>query len=114
MEPLHALCSQFQAIKRTKPISVKTYLLSINETETNLEPLSSVIVERSVVVHDVDELEIMSLSALVIVLVVCRSDLDGSSSEGHVDGDGVGDDWDPTSGNEGVRGELAVQMLRGQ
>lgn len=76
-----------------------------------LEVLSGVSVERTVVVKDVDELEVVSSSALVIVLVVRRRDLDGSGSKGHVDGDGVGDDGDASLRKEGVDDELAVEVL---
>jgi len=79
--------------------------------KTDLEPLSGVVVEGSVVVEKVDELEVVPLSTLVIVVVVSRSDLDGSGSEGHVDGDGVGDDGDSSSRDEGVDGELSVEVL---
>jgi hypothetical protein len=51
------------------------------------------------------------LSALVIVRVVGRRVFDGASSKGH-DGDGVGDDGDSTSRDEGVGGELSVEVLK--
>lgn len=78
---------------------------------TDLEPLSSVVVEGSVVVEKVDKLEVVPLSTFVIVVIVSRSDLDGSGSESHVDGDGVGDDGDSSSRDERVDGELSVEVL---
>jgi len=78
---------------------------------TDLEPLSSVVVEGSVVVEKIDKLEVVPLSTLVIVVIVSRSDLDGSGSESHVDGDGVGDDGNSSSRDERVDGELSVEVL---
>lgn len=61
-----------------------------------LELLSGVLIVSSIVVHQIDKLEVVSLPAFVIVRVVSRGDLDGTSSEGHVDGDTIGNDGEPT------------------
>lgn len=76
-----------------------------------LESFTGIVIVRSVVVHQVDEFQVVPLAAFVIVVVVRRGDLDGTGTKGHVDGDRVADDGDP-SVNEGVFGELAVEMLQ--
>jgi hypothetical protein len=59
-----------------------------------LEKLSSILIEGTVVVHDVDKLEIVSLSDFIIIRIVCRGDLHSSGSEFHVDDDRICHDWD--------------------
>ncbi|KAI3493165.1 hypothetical protein L1887_42182 [Cichorium endivia] len=78
----------------------------VDDSTTRREALhagkvAAVFVEGTVVVEDVDELEVVALADLVIVGVVRRGDLDGTGSELHVDDDGVGDDGDLAAGDEG-------------
>lgn len=54
----------------------------------------------------------MPLSNLVIVGIMRRGDLDGTSSEFHVDDDGVCDDGKTTGRNERVFEEFAVKVLK--
>lgn len=56
-----------------------------------LELLSGIRVERSVVVQNVDDLQFMPLTNFVIVRVMCRGDLDSTSSELHIYHDVVAD-----------------------
>mmetsp|Transcript_21936 Transcript_21936/g.43110 ORF Transcript_21936/g.43110 Transcript_21936/m.43110 type:complete len:822 (-) Transcript_21936:905-3370(-) len=51
-------------------------------------------VDRSIVVKDRDFLKVVTAATCEIVRVMRRGDLDGSSSEGHINKDIVGDDWD--------------------
>lgn len=76
----------------------------------SLELLSGVLVVGTVVVHQVDKLEVVPLSAFVIVGVVSGSDLDGSGSESHVDGDVIGNDGE-SSVDERVFDVLSDQVL---
>ena len=78
---------------------------------TNLESFSSVGIEGSVVVEDVDERKAMTDPNLIIVSIVCRGNLDSSSTELHVDDDGVRDDWNSAI-NERMDGKFSVKMLR--
>ena len=75
------------------------------------ELLARVLVEGTVVVEDVDESEVMPCTDSVIVGVVRGGDLHGTGTELHVDGLRVGDDGHLAAGDEGVDGELAVQVL---
>ena len=79
--------------------------------ETHLELFPSVVVVSSVVVHQVDEFEVVPLSTFVIVRVVCGSNLDRSGSESHIDSDTVGNDRE-SSIDEGVLDVLSDQVLR--
>lgn len=78
---------------------------------SNLEFISSVGIESSVVVEDVDEREVMTDSNLVVVSVMCRGNLDSSGTKLHVNNDRVRDDWDSAM-NERVDGVFSVKMLR--
>jgi hypothetical protein len=64
-----------------------------------------------IIVHEVDKLEVVPHPALVIVLVMCWRNLHSTSTEGHVDGDGVGDDGNAAV-DERVDGELAMEVLK--
>lgn len=75
-----------------------------------LELFSSILVVSSVVVHQVDKLEVVPLSTFVIVRVVSGSNLDGSGSERHVNGDAIGDDGESTV-DERMLDVLANQVL---
>jgi hypothetical protein len=98
-------------------LDVKTLLLqgfqdrrSHMESLHALETLSGILVVGSVVVHQVDEFQVVPLSTFVVVVIVGRGDLDGTGTESHVDGDGVADDGD-SSVDEWMDGKLAVEML---
>jgi hypothetical protein len=97
--------------------NIKSLLLHLlDNLNPRMEPLqslklrSSVSVERSVVVEDVDEVEFVTLTDFVVVRVVGGGHLDRSSTERHVDGDRVGDDGEAAV-EEGVESELAVEVL---
>jgi hypothetical protein len=70
---------------------------------------SGVLVVSTVVVHKVDELEVVSLTTLEIVGIVSWSDLDSTSTKRHVDSDRVGNDGD-SSAVEWVDDEFAVKV----
>ena len=78
---------------------------------TDLESLPSVGIEGSVVVEDVDEREVVTDSNLIIVSIMRRGNLDSSSTELHVDDNGVRDDWDSAI-NERMDGEFSMKMLQ--
>ena len=72
--------------------------------------LPSVLVDQSVLGEEVDELQLVPLSACVIVVVVGRSDLDATSPELAVD-HLVSDDDYPALGDEGMNDLLSNQIL---
>jgi len=78
---------------------------------TNLESLPSVGIEGPVVVENVDEREVVTDSNLIIVSIMRRGNLDGSSTELHVDDNRVRDDWDSAI-NERMGGKFSVKMLQ--
>jgi hypothetical protein len=78
------------------------------EHQTDLV-FSGVLVVCTVIVHEVDEFEVVSLTTLEIIGVVSWSDLDGTSTERHVDSDGIGDDGDSTA-VEWVNDEFAMEV----
>ena len=84
---------------------------SIFDSGKAAKHLARVLVEGTVVVEDVDESEVMPCTDSVIVGVVRGGDLHGTGTELHVDGFRVGDDGHLAAGDEGVDGELAVQVL---
>lgn len=70
----------------------------------------SIVVHGTIIVQDVDELELVPLTALEIVRVVGRGDLYGTGTKLHVDEFGVGDDGNLAAWDERVDGILADQM----
>lgn len=78
--------------------------------DTDLELITSVCVEGTIVVQDVDEFEVVSYTNFVIVRVVCGSNLHGASTKFHINDDRVGDDRNAAV-KEGVLGKLSMQML---
>jgi hypothetical protein len=70
---------------------------------------SGVLVVGTVIIHQVDEFEVISLTTLEIVGVMGWSDLNSTSTKRHIDSDRVGDDGDPSS-VEWVNDEFAVEV----
>ena len=79
------------------------------ETLHALEFLAGVGIESTIVIEDVDKLEVVSLADFVIVGIVRGSDLDGTSSELHVNDDRVLNNGDAPV-DEGMDGELAMEV----
>ena len=77
---------------------------------TSLELGARIIVQRTVVIQNIDKLEIMPYANFIIIGIVCRRDLDGTSSKRHVDDNRIGNDWD-TSIKERMDCKFAMQML---
>jgi hypothetical protein len=71
--------------------------------------LSGILVVGTVIIHEVNELEIVSLTTLEIVRVMGWSDLDRTGTKRHVDSDRVGDDGD-SSAIEWVNDEFTVEV----
>ena len=71
--------------------------------------LSGILVVGTVIIHEVDELEIVSLTTLEIIGVVSWSDLDSTSTKRHIDSDRIGDDGD-SSAIEWVDDEFTVKV----
>jgi hypothetical protein len=80
-----------------------------SERRTHLV-LASILIVRAIVIHQVDEFQVVPDGAFEIVRVVSWCNLDGTSTEGHVNGDSVGDDRDPTP-VERVNDEFSMQVL---
>jgi hypothetical protein len=72
--------------------------------------LASSRIEGTIIVQNVDKLELVPHPHLVIVGIVRGGHLDRSGAKGHVHGDRVGDDGDATV-EEGVQGKFAVEVL---
>lgn len=53
----------------------------------------------------------MPQPSFIIVRVVRGCHFDGSGTELHVDGDGIGDDGETAVGDEGMNGEFTVEVL---
>jgi hypothetical protein len=70
---------------------------------------SGVLVVCTVIVHEVDEFEVVSLTTLEIVRVVGWGNLDSTSTKRHVDSNGISDDGDSTA-IEWVNDEFAVEV----
>lgn len=89
---------------------------SLDHRDTSVEPLHSlelltrVVVERAVVVQNVDELKFVAHADFVIVRVVCRRDLHGAGTERHIDNDVIRDDGNAAV-KERVLRKLAMQVL---
>lgn len=95
-------------LKQTNLLELLNDLLSgIESLETG--KIATGLIESTVVIKDVDKLEVLSLTGQVIVGVMGRSDLDGSGSKLHVDSLGISDNGNG-SVQEGVVNSLAVEM----
>lgn len=77
-------------------ISFGLYTMRLVDALTHVV-LASVLIICSIVVHEVDEFEVVSLTTLEIIRVMRRSDLDSSCTELHIDSDTISDDRDSTS-----------------
>lgn len=71
---------------------------------------SSVLVVCPIIVHQIDELQLIPRSTFEIIGVVCGSNLDSTSAELHVDGDGVGDDRYPPV-NKRMDGKFSMEVF---
>lgn len=97
-------------------LNIQPELLELlNNLHPCMEPLhslkrASIRIDRAVVIEDVQELEVMPLANLVVVRVVRGRDLDRTRAEFHVR-ERVGNDGDPSCGDEGVLHEFAVEVL---
>jgi hypothetical protein len=85
------------------------FRILLREETYNERP--SVLIERPIIIKNIDELKIMSLSDFVIVRIMSGCDFDSTSSEFHIDRDGIGDDRQTAIRNERVGSEFAVEML---
>ena len=85
---------RFMPYKQTIRQAIRFFSLRL--TETHLIGLPSVLIERAIVVQDIDERKFMPDTNFVIVGIVCWGNLDGSCSEFHIDGNRVGDNGDAT------------------
>ncbi|KAH3665796.1 hypothetical protein OGAPHI_003984 [Ogataea philodendri] len=72
-------------------------------------PLTTVGIQLTIIGEDIDEFQLVSLTGVVIVRVVTRSDLHGTSTKLHVDCLGVGNDW-KLSVQEWMLHKLSVEM----
>jgi hypothetical protein len=77
---------------------------------THLEPLTRMMIQGSIVVEDVDKVELVPHAYVIIVRIVRRSDFHSSCPKRHIDHDGVGNDWHAAI-KERMLGEFSVQVL---
>ena len=70
---------------------------------------SGILVIRTVIIHQIDKLEVVSLTTFEIVGIVGWSDFDGSGTEFHIDSNGIGNNGDSTA-VEWVNDEFTVEM----
>lgn len=75
-----------------------------------LECRSGVGIESSIVVQNVNELQFVAYSDLVIVRIVGGSDFDGSGSKLHIDNNIIGNNGNSPV-DEWMLGKLAMEML---
>lgn len=75
-----------------------------------LEFLPSVLIERAIIIQDVDEFQLVSDSNLIIIRVVCWGDFHSSGTKRHIDNDIIRHDRDATV-DERMHGELAMKVL---
>jgi hypothetical protein len=80
---------------------------------THLEMRAGVCIKSAVIVQNVYEVKLMSHSNIIIIGIVGRSDLHGTSSEGHIN-DNVVRHYGNTTVYEGMDSKLAVKVLRRQ
>lgn len=71
---------------------------------------ASILIVRAIVIHQIDELQVVSLTTLEIVGVVGGRNLDGTGTEFHVDSDGIRDNGD-SAAIEGMNDEFAMEVL---
>ncbi len=77
----------------------------------DLESLSRVLVQSTVIVHDVNKLEIVPRSTSIIIRVVCWGYFDSTGPKRHVDYYGISHDRKFAGGDEGVTREFAMEVL---
>jgi hypothetical protein len=83
----------------------------LTTTRTNIHlVLARILVISTVIIHQVDEFQLVAHTTLEIVGIVCGGDLDGTGTERHVDSDGIGNDG-YAAAKEGVNGKFAVKVL---
>ena len=75
-----------------------------------MEMRSGICIECAVVVQNVYEVKLVSCPDIIIIRIVGRRDLHGTSSKSHVDDNVVRHNWNTTV-YEGVDGKLAVKVL---
>ena len=81
--------------------------------DTHLEFRPSIRIKCSIVIHNIDELQLMAHADFIIVRIVCRCDLHSTSSELHVDGLAIRDNGHE-SVDERVASKFAVEMLNSE
>jgi hypothetical protein len=78
---------------------------------THLELRPSICVESTIVVQNIDKVKLVPYSNFVIIRIVSRSDLHGTSSKGHINDDIIRHYWN-TAVNKRMDGKLAMKVLR--
>ena len=99
MEPLHALQRN----------TVRHRITS--HTGTHLELRSSICVESTVVIQNIDKLKLLPYSNFIVIRIVSRGDLHGTSSEAHINGDIIRHYWNSAIYKR-MNGKLAMKVLR--
>ena len=60
---------------------------------THFESVSSILIERPIIIQDIYKREFMPHTNFVVVGIVSGRDLHGSGSKLHINNDRIGNDW---------------------
>jgi hypothetical protein len=75
-----------------------------------MELLTGICIESTVVVQNIDKVKLVPYSNFVIIWIVSRSDLHGTSSKRHVNSDGIRH-YRKTAVYERMNGKLVMKVL---
>lgn len=73
---------------------------------------SGAVIQRSVIVQQIDKRQRVATTTLEVVRVMRRRDLDGAGSKVHLDELAVADDWNAAVVLQRMEDKLAVQVLK--
>jgi hypothetical protein len=71
---------------------------------------TGICIESTVVVQNIDKVKLVPYSNFIIIWIVSRSDLHGTSSKGHVNNDAIRHYW-KTAVYERMDGKLVMKVL---
>jgi hypothetical protein len=77
---------------------------------THMELLTGICIESTVVVQNIDKVKLVPYSNFIIIWIVSRGDLHGTSSKGHVNSDVIRH-YRKTTVYERMNGKLVMKVL---
>jgi len=78
---------------------------------TDFEFLSSIGVQSTIIIQNIDKFQLVSQPSFVIVRIMGRSNLDGTRTKFHIDRNIVRDDGNLTIGDKRMNDKFTVQVL---